>query len=113
MSALPETWLIPVYAMGVGVMTSIVTALILTRLAMAGGPTENASTTSAWLVRPSSNLSWKVNLKDVMTHKVNPNIALEDGDILYLPKSNMAKFGYVLNKVAPLTGFALIGTIFQ
>jgi polysaccharide export outer membrane protein len=80
-------------------------------LALAGGPNENASKKSMWLVRPRTNTQREVSLAEVLALKTNPALALEDGDIIYLPKSGMAKFGFVTQKIAPLTGFAIIGSL--
>lgn len=80
-------------------------------LALAGGLTPDAAKKSIWLVRPSANISWEISLNDILALKTNPAIALQEGDIIYAPKSGMSKFGFALNKIAPLTGFAIIGSL--
>ena len=38
--------------------------------------------------------------------------ALQDGDVIYVARNNVAKLGYVLQKVSPLTGWMLFTTAF-
>lgn len=80
-------------------------------LAQAGGPAANASQTHIFLLRPRQNLKRQVNLKEVYSGKTNANIQLEEGDIVYLPKSKMASFGYLVQQIAPLTSFAIIASL--
>jgi len=87
------------------------TMSFLDALALAGGPTENAARKSIWLVRPSADISWEISLNDILSHKTNPAIALEEGDIIYVPRSGFSKFGFALQRISPLTGFAIIGTL--
>jgi hypothetical protein len=37
------------------------------------------------------------------------NSSLQEGDIIYVPKSNLAKFGYLMQKASPLSTFAILG----
>ncbi len=39
------------------------------------------------------------------------NFGLEEGDIIYAPRRNLAKFGYVMQKTSSLAGFAVLGTV--
>jgi polysaccharide biosynthesis/export protein len=84
---------------------------LMDALAQAGGPTPNASLAHIYLIRPRQNLKREINLKDVFALRQNPAIQLEEGDIIYVPKTGLAKLGYVLQQVAPLTGFAVFGSI--
>ena len=80
-------------------------------LAQAGGPSQAASQAHIFLLRPRQNIQRQVNLQDVYSGKLTANIQLEEGDIVYLPKSKMAQFGYIVQQIAPLTSFAIIASM--
>ena len=81
----------------------------LDALALAGGPNEDASKGKIHLIRPSRELNREINLGQLLRPDPNLNIALEEGDIIYVPKSNLGKVGYVLQRLGTLSGFALVG----
>jgi polysaccharide export outer membrane protein len=80
----------------------------LEALARAGGPNDNAQQGKIVLARPSKNTEQVVDLESDI-QKTAPNYQLEAGDIVYVPKSGLAKFGYVLQQLNPLTTMALFG----
>jgi polysaccharide export outer membrane protein len=69
-------------------------------IAMSGGLTEDAASEKIRLIRPATGMVRQIALKDLL----NPipgqesDIALKRGDIIYVPKSGLGKFGYVLGK---------------
>jgi polysaccharide export outer membrane protein len=81
----------------------------LDALAMAGGPNDNAQPAKIVLARPSRGLQQVIDLKQFVKGNGDANYALEQGDIVYVPKSGLASFGYVLQQVNPLTQLALFG----
>jgi polysaccharide biosynthesis/export protein len=84
----------------------------LNALAQAGGPTEDARTGKVRVVRPSVGIEREFNLADFYRGGTNPNVELQDGDVIYVARNNIAKLGYVLQKVSPLTGWMLFTTAF-
>ena len=76
---------------------------------LAGGATENATESRIELVRSATGAHQDLRLKYVLRTPQERNFALEDGDIIYVPKRTMAKFGYVLQRIGALTGFAVVG----
>lgn len=76
---------------------------------LAGGATENATESRIELVRSTTGVHKEMRLKDLLRAPQEQNFTLEDGDIIYVPKRAMAKFGYVLQRIGALTGFAVIG----
>jgi len=82
---------------------------ILDALALSGGPTEDAAPSHLELVRPAYNKSQEIPFKSLLDPASKNDYALEEGDIIYVPSRSLARFGYVLQKIAPLTGFAILG----
>ena len=84
----------------------------LSALAQAGGPTEDARTGKVRVVRPSAGIEREFDLADFYRAGKSQNVALQDGDVIYVARSGFAKVGYVLQKLSPLTGWMLFTTAF-
>lgn len=78
---------------------------LLDAVSTAGGPTWDAAWSRIQLVRPAMYLDENVDL-DVVVDAADPsqNYALEEGDIIYVPRNTVAKLGWFLRHVSPLTG---------
>jgi len=50
-----------------------------------------------------------VDLKTFLGGDGAANYSLEEGDIIYVPKSGIAKLGYVLQQINPITSSLLFG----
>jgi polysaccharide biosynthesis/export protein len=81
-------------------------------LAQAGGPTDDARAGRVRLIRPSAGIEREFDLSDFYRAGREENVALQDGDVIYVSRSRMAKVGYVLQKLSPLTGWMLFGAAF-
>lgn len=81
----------------------------LEALADAGGPTDAAQPSEIVLVHPDQHVQQVVNLHDYLHGKNVQNYALNRGDIVYVPKNGLAKFGWVLEQINPLTTNAIFG----
>jgi polysaccharide biosynthesis/export protein len=81
----------------------------LQALASAGGPTDAAQPDEIILARPSEHTEQVVNLRDYLKGKDAQNYALNRDDIVYVPKNGLAKVGWVLQQIGPLTSTALFG----
>lgn len=79
-------------------------------LSLAGGPTEDAAVSKLALIRGAKGMQRQIPLKELLAGKAEYNFSLEEGDIIYAPPRGLEKFGYVIQKIAPLTGFAIIGS---
>jgi len=75
----------------------------LDALAQAGGPSDAGQPSQIVFARPRQNLQQIVDLKTFLSGRGDANYALEEGDIIYVPKSGIAKVGYVLQQLSPLT----------
>jgi polysaccharide export outer membrane protein len=86
---------------------------LLDALAQAGGPNEDAAAQEIAIYRPGKQSLQQVPLKSLLTADRRVNFALEEGDIVYVPKSTMAEVGYVLRQLAPGLGFLTFGFAFR
>jgi polysaccharide biosynthesis/export protein len=84
---------------------------VVQALAQAGGPTENASTAKVSLARPSQNLQKDIDLDDLVKGDGATNYSVEAGDIVYVPKRGLAKVGYVLQQVSPITQMLMFAAV--
>src|ERR1700678_2059438 len=80
----------------------------LEALSRAGGPNDNAQQGKIVLARASKNTEQVVDLEN-MVQTSGSNYQLEPGDIVYVPKSGLAKVGYFLQQINPLTSMVLFG----
>lgn len=80
----------------------------LEALARAGGPNDNAQQGKIILAR--KNTQQIIDLENFV--KNGTNSQLESGDIVYVPKSGIAKVGYVLQQLNPLTTVAFFAAAF-
>lgn len=82
---------------------------LLDALAQAGGPTPDAAEGRLQVVRPSAHVSTEVDLHDILAGNPEGNVALEKGDIVYVPANWLADVGYVFQKLSPATELAVFG----
>jgi polysaccharide export outer membrane protein len=71
-------------------------------LGEAGGPLQEASKTNMVVVDATTGRQRKVTMDDVLNPSRSAELHLHSGDIVYVPRSNMAKVGFVLDKFNPL-----------
>jgi polysaccharide export outer membrane protein len=82
----------------------------LNALAQAGGVTDEARSGKIRLIRPSANIEREFDLKDFYRSVKAQNVSLQDGDVIYVPRSVVGSAGYVFQKLSPITGWMLFGT---
>ena len=101
-----------VYVMGQvknpGPYTLTANMSFLEALSRAGGPNDNAQQGKIVLAR--NNTEKVIDLEKVF-QQGGSNSQLQAGDIVYVPKSGVAKVGYVLQQLNPLTTLAIFATI--
>jgi polysaccharide export outer membrane protein len=79
-------------------------------LAMSGGLTESGSYGKIRLVRPSTGVARDVDLQDFLNHPAKTTeISLQGGDVIYVAKRGLARIGYVLEKLSPMSTVLLFG----
>jgi polysaccharide export outer membrane protein len=79
----------------------------LEALSRAGGPNDNAQQGKIVLARKDTET--EIDLEKFVQQGGGSNTHLEAGDIVYVPKSGVAKVGYVLQQLNPLTTLAFFG----
>ena len=87
------------------------TMSFLDAFSQAGGDTEDASENKIEIIRSTSGVQREFRLSDLLSGPEHLNFALEEGDIIYVPRRNLAKFGYVLQKTSTLAAFAVLGSV--
>ena len=78
-------------------------------LAQAGGPTDNGAKNRVLLARPSIGIQKTIDFNEYLKARGEHNYMLEEGDIVYMPQSTMAKIGYFLQQFNPITQTLLFG----
>ncbi|NJN46964.1 MAG: polysaccharide export protein [Candidatus Competibacteraceae bacterium] len=75
----------------------------LDALGQAGGPNVDANIRSLHVIRPSAGLNLSFAMEELLQPNPTLNVALEEGDILYVPRSGVAKVGYILDRLNPFS----------
>lgn len=82
---------------------------VLDALAQAGGPNEDAAPKEMMIYRAKSQAIEHVGLEQIVANGRKRNFALEEGDVIYVPKSGVANVGYVLRQLLPGLSFLSFG----
>jgi polysaccharide export outer membrane protein len=69
---------------------------VVDAIALAGGTTKDAMPQKIIIVRPSRNQRVIVSRDDILDPQVSSIVALERGDIVFVPSSYIADLGYIL-----------------
>ena len=76
-------------------------------LGQAGGITRDGNFNDLHLIRPGSDVNLKIDLKDILSPNKNMNVAINAGDIIFVPRHGVSLFGYIVQQINP------IGTLFS
>jgi polysaccharide export outer membrane protein len=77
--------------------------------AQAGGPTKDASTNHMQLIRPVQSEKRTFTMKQITEPQREINAALQEGDIIFVPKRGLANFGYWIEKFNPIATVLILG----
>lgn len=112
---IPDSWDQPVYVLGQVIKPGPVRwsagMTVVDALALAGGVGRDAASYNISLIRPSKNLRMKIAQGDLLEPVPGANVAVERGDILFVPTSFLADLGYVFEKLDPLGWVFLAGAV--
>jgi polysaccharide export outer membrane protein len=101
----PEQGDLPVYVLGQvvrpGPLRWIPGMSVLDAIAQGGGMTRDADPNKILVVRPSRNERINVYQSDLLAPTPGANVAVERGDIVYVPSSILADIGYFFEKLNP------------
>jgi polysaccharide biosynthesis/export protein len=81
---------------------------VVQALADAGGLNDNANPHEVVLARPSQGMKKTISLNGLMKGN-DSNYLLQAGDIVFAPKRGLAKFGYVMQQINPITQGLFVG----
>lgn len=76
-------------------------------LAKAGGPTRDGAMDNINVIRPNAGINQPIPLSQVIAPNQSINVALQEGDIIYVPTNMIAKINYaiqILNPFATILG---------
>lgn len=79
---------------------------VMDALATAGGPTEDGKADGIAIYRPAHQAVEQISLQNLMDAQRRVNFALEEGDVIYVPKSTLAGVGYIMKQLA--AGLSLV-----
>lgn len=85
---------------------------VVRAVAMAGGETKDANLKTVRLVRREKGIPpkvFEVNVSGFLEGKVANIPVLQSGDIVYVGRSDMAKFNYVVSQISPSLNTILLG----
>ncbi|HEC84660.1 MAG: polysaccharide export protein [Candidatus Parabeggiatoa sp. nov. 1] len=72
-------------------------------LAKAGGPTIDGAPGRINVIRPSQGLNQSMALGDLIAPNQEINVALQEGDIIYVPTNTIAKINYAIQFLTPFS----------
>ena len=82
---------------------------LLDALAQAGGPNDDAAPDEITLYRPAADAAERASLAALLTNRPKRNFSLEEGDVVFIPKSGIAEAGYVMRQLLPGLSFMTFG----
>jgi polysaccharide export outer membrane protein len=82
---------------------------LMDALLQAGGPNEDADMQEMGVYRPNKQAFQKTPMTALVTNQPKLNFGLEEGDVIYVPKSSMAEKGYVMRQLMPGLSFLTFG----
>lgn len=80
-------------------------------LSQAGGITTDGDFSEIHLIRPSADANMKIDMEDILGTQKSLNVAINEGDIIYVPRHGISQFGYVLQKLNPFATMMSITSI--
>jgi len=93
-----------------GAITLTHSSTLIKLIAETGGLTERAASTIE-VVHPSTGKVQYIPFKDLLKPNNGIDVALNNGDIVFVPASGLAKTGFVLQQIAPLASIGTVATL--
>ncbi|MCG9041384.1 polysaccharide biosynthesis/export family protein [Laribacter hongkongensis] len=82
---------------------------VLDALAQAGGPDENAKPEAIGIYRAGARQVETISFNDLIAPQRAVNFGLEDGDVVFVPRSGVADLGYFLRQITPAVSVLTFG----
>ena len=80
-------------------------------LSQAGGVTKDGNFNELHLIRPSADVNMKIDMSDILAPQKNLNVAINEGDIIFVPRHGISQFGYIMQQINPFGTLFTIGQI--
>jgi polysaccharide export outer membrane protein len=84
---------------------------VLDAIGQAGGTSEDGDGDAIAIYRPSRQLTQRIRMHDLMTAEKRVNFSLEEGDVIYVPKTGFAEFGYYSRQFAAGLSLLAVGAV--
>ncbi|MGY6214129.1 SLBB domain-containing protein [Methylolobus aquaticus] len=81
---------------------------LMDALSQAGGPSREANMDDIHVIRPNKGVNLALSMEELLSADPKLNVAIEEGDILYVPRSGVAKVGYIVQQMNPFGYLFLI-----
>ncbi|MBK1699970.1 SLBB domain-containing protein [Thiococcus pfennigii] len=112
---IPDSFDTPVYVLGAvttpGVYRLTPQMSFLDALSQAGGPTKDANLNRIHVIRPDEQVHLTFSMKQLLEPDPSLNIAMEEGDVIYLQRSGIAKVGYILQQINPFSSLLVVNQL--
>jgi polysaccharide export outer membrane protein len=104
---IPDATDTPVYVLGEvqtpGVYRLTPQMSFLDALTQAGGPTRDANLYSIHVIRPGDRLHLTFSFMQLLKPEPGLNVAMREGDIVYVARSGISQIGYILDNLNPFS----------
>jgi polysaccharide export outer membrane protein len=80
-------------------------------IAEAGGLTDAAGNARISIIDPQTQKQRFVRFNDLLTPSGVTEVALQPGEVIFVPKRGISKIGYVLTQISPMTSLMSLATI--
>ena len=82
---------------------------VLDALSQAGGPNDDAAPEQIGVYRAGAGKVEIIRFADLVDVSRKANHALEDGDVIFVPKSGLAEVGYLMRQISPVISVLTFG----
>ncbi|MEI6708786.1 MAG: SLBB domain-containing protein [Methylococcales bacterium] len=77
-------------------------------LGQAGGMTDDGDFNEMHLIRPSANANMEIDMADILAPQKNLNVAIKEGDIIFVPRNGFSQIGYIMQQLSPYSSLFAI-----
>jgi polysaccharide export outer membrane protein len=112
---IPDSTDTPVYVLGEvetpGVYRLTPQMSFLDAISQAGGPTRDANLNRIHVIRPADRVNFSFSFMEILKPDPGLNVAMKEGDIVYVPRSGISQIGYVLENFNPFSSILIINQL--
>jgi polysaccharide export outer membrane protein len=112
---IPDSTDTPVYVLGEvnspGVYRLTPQMSFMDALSQAGGPTRDANLSRIHVIRPADGGHLVFSLMQILKPDPRLNVAMKEGDIVYVARNGVSQIGYILENFNPLSTILMINQL--